>query len=138
MRAMLVVAMIAVVGVATPVFADETADTEAMAGPQTVEVYHSAGDEFGMAFASAFLSVLYTPVRMVYGIVGAEFGGVEGFLTGGDLRVARGTWRVTTEGDYYIRPDHFDGTKPFEFTNVKPVVHERYIAPGPPSASSGM
>ena len=93
---------------------------------RTVEVYHSAGEEFGMGIASTFLSVLYTPVRLAYGVVGAGVGGAQGLLTGGNRRAADGTWRVTVEGDYYVRPDHLDGSEHFDFTNVEPVVHERY------------
>lgn len=95
-----------------------------------IEDYHSAGAELGMGVASTILSVFYTPVRLVVGIVGAEFGGVEGWLTGGDLRTARSMWRPTVEGDYYVRPDHLDRTERFEFSNVQPIVRERYTIRG--------
>jgi hypothetical protein len=91
-----------------------------------VEEYHSAGAEFGLALASTGLSLLYHPVRMVVGIVGAQLGGIGGWSTGGDMRTAKGLWRPTVEGDYFIRPDHLDGTEPYHFSNVSPVVHERY------------
>lgn len=91
-----------------------------------VEEYHSAGAEWGMGVASTILSIFYTPVRLTVGIAGAAIGGVEGFLTGGDLRTARSMWRPTVEGDYYIRPDHLDRTERYEFGNVQPVVQERY------------
>jgi hypothetical protein len=91
-----------------------------------VEEYHSAGAEWGMGVASTILSIFYTPVRLTVGVAGAAIGGVEGFLTGGDLRTARSMWRPTVEGDYYIRPDHLDRTERYEFGNVRPVVRERY------------
>lgn len=91
-----------------------------------VEEYHSAGAEWGMGVASTILSIFYTPVRLTVGIVGAGLGGVEGWLTGGDLRTARSMWRPTVEGDYFIRPDHLDRTERYEFGNVRPVVRERY------------
>ncbi len=91
-----------------------------------VEDYHSAGAEWGMGVASTILSIFYTPVRLAVGIVGAGLGGVEGLLTGGDLRTARSMWRPTVEGDYYIRPDHLDRTERYEFSNVRPIAHERY------------
>ena len=90
-----------------------------------VEDYHSAGAEWGMGVASTILSVFYTPVRLTVGIVGAGLGGVEGWLTGGDLRTARSMWRPTVEGDYFIRPDHLDRTERYEFSNVQPIARER-------------
>ena len=122
MRAMLASVMLGVILVGAPAFAEPG---------RTVEVYHSAGEEFGMALGATLLSVLYTPVRLVYGIVGAELGGVQGFLTGGNKRVADGAWRVTVEGDYYVRSSHFDGSEPFEVINIDPVIHDRYIADEP-------
>ena len=89
------------------------------------EDYHSAGAEWGMGVASTILSVFYTPVRLTVGIVGAGLGGVEGWLTGGDLRTARSMWRPTVEGDYFIRPDHLDRTERYEFSNVQPIARER-------------
>lgn len=95
-----------------------------------VEEYHSAGAEFGMGIASTVLSVFYTPVRLVVGVVGAGLGGVEGWLTGGNLRTARSMWRPTVEGDYFIRPDHLDRTEHYEWGNFRPVVREQYTLHG--------
>jgi hypothetical protein len=95
-----------------------------------VEDYHSAGSEWGMGVASTVLSIFYTPVRLAVGVVGAGLGGVEGWLTGGDLRTARSMWRPTVEGDYFIRPDHLDRTEHYEFSNVRPVVREHYTIRG--------
>jgi hypothetical protein len=95
-----------------------------------VEEYHSAGAEWGMGVASTVLSIFYTPVRLTVGVAGAALGGVEGWLTGGDLRTARSMWRPTVEGDYFIRPDHLDRTERYEFGNVRPVVRERYTLRG--------
>lgn len=95
-----------------------------------VEEYHSAGAEMGMGVASTILSVFYTPVRLTVGVVGAGLGGVEGWLTGGDLRTARSMWRPTVEGDYFIRPDHLDKTERYEWSNVRPLVRERYTMRG--------
>jgi hypothetical protein len=83
-----------------------------------------------MGVASTVLSIFYTPVRLTVGVAGAALGGVEGFLTGGDLRTARSMWRPTVEGDYFIRPDHLDRTERYEFGNVRPVVRERYTLRG--------
>jgi hypothetical protein len=95
-----------------------------------VEEYHNAGAEFGMGLGSAILSLVYTPVRMTIGLLGAGLGGAAGWATGGDMRTARSIWRPLTEGDYYIRPDHFDGAERYEFSNTRPVVRERYTVRG--------
>ncbi len=95
-----------------------------------VEEYHSAGAEWGMGVASTVLSLFYTPVRLTVGVVGAGLGGVEGWLTGGDMRTARSMWRPTVEGDYFIRPDHLDRTEHYEWGNFRPVVRERYTLHG--------
>ena len=89
-------------------------------GRVIVEHEHGAGAEFGLAVASTFLSLIYTPFRFVYGVVGAELGGVGGWSTGGDMRTAKGIWRPTTEGHYYIRPDYLDGTERFRFNGAVP------------------
>jgi len=99
-------------------------------GDVVVENYHSAGAELGLGVASTILTIFYTPVRLVVGVVGAGVGGVEGFLTGGDIRTARSMWRPTVEGDYFIRPDQFDHTEHYQFGNWKPVVHEQYTQRG--------
>ena len=95
-----------------------------------VEESHSAGAEWGMGVASTVFSIFYTPVRLSVGVVGAALGGVEGWLTGGDLRTARSMWRPTVEGDYFVRPDHLDRTERYQFGNFDPVVQERYTLRG--------
>jgi len=92
-----------------------------------VEHEHGAGAEFGLAIASSVLSVLYHPVRMVYGIVGAELGGITGWTTGGDMRAAKGVWRVTTEGHYFMRPDYLDGTERFRVIGAGPAGRPAHV-----------
>lgn len=99
-------------------------------GDVVVEDYHSAGAEFGMGVASTILTLFYTPVRLTVGVVGAGLGGVEGWINGGDIRSARSMWRPTVEGDYFIRPDHLDGTEHYDFGNFRPVARERYTLHG--------
>jgi hypothetical protein len=130
MRSLLAVALLGVLVGSTPAFAESVACDTQETHARTVEVYHSAGEELGMSFAATFLSVLYTPVRLAYGIVGAGVGGAHGFLTGGNERVARGVWRVSVDGDYYMRSDHLDGSERFEVINTDPVVHDRYVTTG--------
>lgn len=84
------------------------------------EHYPSAGADFGLGLAATGLSLIYTPFRAVYGIVGAALGGLGGWSTGGDLRTAKALWRPTVEGQYYVRPDHLDGRERFRFNGASP------------------
>jgi hypothetical protein len=85
---------------------------------------HGAGAEFGLAVAATSISILYFPVRMVYGVIGAGLGGFGGWTTGGDMRTAKGLWRPTTEGHYFVRPDYLDGTERFRFCGAVPAYRE--------------
>jgi hypothetical protein len=60
-------------------------------------------------------------------VVGAALGGFSGWTTGGDGRTARGIWRPTVEGHYFIRPDHLDRTERFRFNGATPPGRARYI-----------
>jgi hypothetical protein len=97
----------------------------------------SAGAEFGFAVAATVLNIVYTPVRMVYGATGAALGGFSGWVSGGDLRTAKGWWVPTTEGDYYVRPAHFDGSTRFRVIGAVPPTRplETFDEPLPPSAA---
>ena len=144
MRSILVGVMVAVVAVGGPAFGgmDDTSGPPPTYGAvhysnpsgQVIhEDVHGAGGEFGLAVASTALSLLYHPFRMVYGVVGAAFGGFGGWATGGDMRTAKGIWRPTTEGHYFIRPDYLDGTERFQFNGAvagvgEPEVVERQVA----------
>jgi hypothetical protein len=132
MRRILVGAMVAMVGVAGPAFGgmpDEPAPGGAVhlsnpTGRVIHEQYHGAGAEFGLGLAAVGLSLVYTPVRMVYGLVGAGFGGFGGWVTGADMRTGKALWRPTVEGHYYIRPSHLDGRERFHFNGAVPAVRE--------------
>lgn len=103
-------------------------------GQVIVEHEHGAGADFGVAIASSVLSILYHPVRMVYGIVGAELGGIVGWTTGGDMRSAKSVWGPTTEGNYFVRPDYLYSTERFhhgrQHVQAEPV-ETRVVAPEP-------
>ena len=141
MRSILVGAMVAMVAaMAGPAFG-EMSDDDLRARPEnggvvhftnpTAQVveedYHSGGAEFGLALASTGLSLIYHPFRAVFGLIGAELGGFGGWATGGDLRTAKGLWRPTVEGDYYIRPDQLDGTQGFRFNGTAPIRERRMV-----------
>jgi len=117
----------------------ETGGAVHFANPTTQvvhEEYHSGAAEFGLALASTTLSLIYNPFRLAYGIVGAELGGFGGWATGGDLRTAKGLWRPTVEGHYYIRPDHLDGTEGFRFNGTEPIRQRVSVTVREPVTSS--
>lgn len=137
MRRILVGAMVAMVAVAGPAFggmSDQPVPSQGEAGGPVHlsnptarvihEQYHGAGAEFGLGLAAAGLSLVYTPVRMVYGLVGAGLGGLGGWLTGGDMRTGKALWLPTVDGHYYVRPNHLDGRERFRFNGAIPAVRE--------------
>jgi hypothetical protein len=149
MRSVLIGVMVGLAAVAGPAFAG-TPDApcayvvEVGAPAQRInpcarviyEDHPNPGAEFGFAVAATALTLLYTPVRMVYGVTGAALGGFSGWVSGGDLRTAKGWWVNTTEGDYYIRPAHLDSTTRFRIIGAVPAypAPERYDEPLPPGA----
>jgi len=138
MRTILVGAMVVMATVAGPAFGSMPG--EPSSPPESVpggtmhatnpaarvihEEHHGAGAEFGLGLASVGLSIVYTPFRVVYGLVGAGLGGFGGWATGGDMRTAEAIWRPTVEGHYAIRPDHLDGRERFRFNGAVPAVRE--------------
>jgi hypothetical protein len=144
MRRILVGVMVALVAVAGPAMAGPactggaadspvpqvggTVHTTNPTGRVVHESGHGAGAEFGLAVASTGLSLLYFPARIVYGVIGAGLGGFSGWATGGDLRTAKGLWRPTTEGHYFIRPDYLDGTERFRFNGAMSPIRQTEVA----------
>ncbi len=141
MRTILVGVLAVMVAVAGPAFAGPCAMAKRCeaAGPGGVvnftnptarviqERRHGAGAEFGLAVAASTISVLYFPVRFVYGVIGAGLGGIGGWTTGGDMRTAKGIWRPTTEGHYFVRPDYLDGTERFRFCGAVPAYRQDLV-----------
>ena len=137
MRRILVGAMVAMAAVAEPAFGGVSLETVAPQGAPSGamhlsnptgrvihEQYHGGAAEFGLGLASVGLSLVYTPFRIAYGLVGAGLGGFGGWTTGGDMRTAKALWRPTVEGHYSIRPDHLDGRERFRFNGAVPAVRE--------------
>ncbi len=60
--------------------------------------------------------VLYTPAKLVYGILGGVTGGAGYALTGGNQQVAETIWRRSLSGDYVITPDMVSGKEPVHFS----------------------
>ncbi|GJL64492.1 MAG: hypothetical protein NPIRA04_31460 [Nitrospirales bacterium] len=87
---------------------------------------HSGSDSVGSQLASGALSILYTPVKLVYAGLGGIFGGLAYVLTGGDEETAHTIWTASVDGDYYLTPSHLRGDSSVEFMGAsqqKPVVN---------------
>lgn len=84
-----------------------------MAQPVAQPTSRSMAREFGLGVASSVLSIVYFPVKLAVGVVGAALGGVGGFVTGGNERVAVSAWQPLTGGSYFVTPQVLEGDRPF-------------------------
>ncbi|HQU27632.1 MAG TPA: hypothetical protein PKZ24_00685 [Nitrospirales bacterium] len=69
----------------------------------------------GLQVAGGALSILYTPLKVVYAGIGGLVGGLAYVLTAGNERAAQTIWSASLEGDYWITPQHLEGTQPLHF-----------------------
>ena len=74
-----------------------------------------SSDEVGPQVASGALSILYTPVKIIYAGLGGIFGGFAYVLTGGEKETTDAIWAASIEGDYYLTPAHLKGETPLRF-----------------------
>lgn len=77
----------------------------------------------GLQVASGALSILYTPVKVVYAGLGGIIGGLAYVVTAGNDRVAQSIWGVSLEGDYWVTPAHLEGNKPLHFQGQSTTVN---------------
>ena len=104
-----------VVGIGTPV-ASFAAEEES-----------SPSNEAALGVGSFFLTLVYTPVKMAYAILGGVIGGFTYGLTGGDLETAQDVWEPSVYGTYIITPDHLKGNEPVRFVGVSAYEEEAYL-----------
>ncbi len=84
----------------------------------------SPGNEAALGAGSFFLTLVYTPVKLAYAILGGIIGGFTYGLTGGDLETAQSVWEPSVYGTYLITPDHLKGNEPIRFIGVSPYDEE--------------
>ncbi len=104
-----------VVGIGTPVLSF------------AAEEENSPSNEAALGVGSFFLTLVYTPVKMAYAILGGIIGGFTYGLTGGDLETAQGVWEPSVYGTYIITPDHLKGNEPVRFVGVSAYEEEAYV-----------
>ena len=87
----------------------------------------SPSNEAALGVGSFFLTLVYTPVKMAYAILGGVVGGFTYALTGGDLETAQDVWEPSVYGTYVITPDHLKGNEPVRFVGVSAYEEEAYL-----------
>ena len=104
-----------VVGIGTPVLSF------------AAEEENSPSNEAALGVGSFFLSLVYSPVKMAYAILGGIVGGLTYGVTGGDLEIAQVVWESSMYGTYIITPDHLKGNEPVRFVGVSAYEEEAYV-----------
>jgi hypothetical protein len=75
----------------------------------------SEDPSLGLQIASGALSLLYTPVKIVYAGIGGIIGGLVYVLTAGNEQVAQSVWDASIHGTYWVTPGHLQGNEPIYF-----------------------
>ncbi|WP_447964092.1 hypothetical protein [Nitrospira sp. Ecomares 2.1] len=118
--------------VETPASAEPSSDTPMTTQPEPADLEPSAepavdqpedaensgnsdDSSLGLQVASGALSILYTPVKVVYAGVGGIFGGFVYLVTAGNEQAAQSVWDASLKGDYWLTPDHLQGNEPVRF-----------------------
>ncbi len=91
------------------------------AGPVRAD---GAASEAGVGAASAFTSLIYGPVKIVYSVLGVVFGGFAWGLSGGDSDVMQAVVTPAVRGDYVVTPQHIRGERSLEFIGRSPDYRE--------------
>jgi ABC-type multidrug transport system permease subunit len=104
-----------VVGIGTPVVSF------------AAEEESSPSNEAALGVGSFFLTLVYTPVKMAYAILGGVVGGFTYALTGGNVETAQNVWEPSVYGTYIITPDHLKGNEPVRFVGVSAYEEEAYL-----------
>ena len=72
-------------------------------------------DSRGLILGSGALSLLYTPIKVTYAVLGGFFGGFAYILTGGNAETASSIWDSSLGGTYVIQPEHLRGDESILF-----------------------
>ena len=86
----------------------------------------SLANEAAMGFASGMMTLIYTPLKMVWAIGGAIGGGFAYVFTGGDDDVAVSVLNGALRGDYVLKPEHLRGDEELEFIGRSPRSREAH------------
>lgn len=87
----------------------------------------SPSNEAALGVGSFFATLLYTPVKMTYALLGGLVGCFTYVLTGGNVETAQNVWEPSVYGTYLITPDHLKGNEPVRFVGVSAYEEEAYL-----------
>ena len=76
----------------------------------------------GSSALAAVSNIIFMPVRVVVTAVGAELGGLTGWLTAGNTHAARDIWGLF-DGQQYLQPDMMYGEEPVELGHYEFTMH---------------
>ena len=74
--------------------------------------------DLGLQIAGGALSLLYSPVKILYAGVGGIVGGFAYILSAGDEEVADSIWVASFDGTYFLTPAHLKGEETVYFKGV--------------------
>ena len=78
----------------------------------------------GSAALAAAGNVVFMPVRLVLTTIGAELGGLTGWLTAGNVDAAHDIWRLPPfDGQTYLQPDMMYGEEPLQVGDLEFYMH---------------
>src|SRR5215471_18944155 len=78
----------------------------------------------GAAALAATANIIFMPVRIAVAAVGAELGGLTGWLTAGNLHAAEDIWHLPPfDGQMYLQPEMMYGEEPLEFGEYEYHMH---------------
>ena len=84
----------------------------------------STASQAGTGIGAFFATLLYTPAKMVYAILGGLAGGAAYGLSGGDEVAACRIWTPSIRGTYVLTPGHLRGEEPIRFAGLPPQTEE--------------
>ncbi len=91
------------------------AEIEPLYSESPEEVTPAQEDSKGLILGSGALSLLYTPIKVTYAVLGGFFGGFAYMLTGGNAETASTIWDSSLGGTYMIQPEHLRGDESILF-----------------------
>lgn len=78
------------------------------------------GAAAGYGIGSAFCTLLYAPVKLIYAGGGALVSGAAWLFSGGNSSVMGPILNASVRGDYVVTPDHLRGRDNLEFVGRSP------------------
>jgi hypothetical protein len=72
----------------------------------------------GTGAGAFFATLLYTPAKMIYAIIGGLIGSAAYGLSGGDEVAASRIWTPALRGTYVLTPAHLRGEEPIRFAGL--------------------